>query len=114
MTRVALRELANVAPLEETTAELSRIAEMCIRRVFEHWNTELRSRYGSPRAEFAILALGKLGGGELNHRSDVDLLFLYSDEGQLSPRLSYHVIFNRTAMKIRTTYTTLHSEHLPI
>ena len=76
MTRVALRELANVAPLEETTAELSQIAEICIRRVFEHWNAEFRKRYGSPNAEFAILALGKLGGGELNHSSDVDLLFL--------------------------------------
>src|SRR6266702_7742789 len=85
MARVALRELATVAPLEETTAELSQVAEICIRRVFEHWNAEFRQRHGSPDAEFAILALGKLGGGELNHSSDVDLLFLYSDEGQLSP-----------------------------
>src|SRR5205814_1411340 len=109
-TRVALRELANVAPLEETTAELSRIAEICIRGVFEHWNAEFRSRYGSPRAEFAILALGKLGGGELNHSSDVDLLFLYSDEGQLSPRLSYHEFFNRLAKKILETFSTHHPE----
>src|SRR5216110_1262314 len=41
MTRVALRELANGAPLEETTGELSQIAEICLRRVFEHWNSEL-------------------------------------------------------------------------
>src|SRR5438046_6789184 len=108
MTRVALRELANVAPLEETTGELSQIAEICIRRVFEHWNAELRSRYGSPTAEFAILALGKLGGGELNHSSDVDLLFLYSDEGQLSPRLSYHEFFNRLAKKSLETFSTHH------
>src|SRR5213083_1515711 len=65
MTRVALRELANVAPLEETTGELSQIAEICIRRVFEHWNADLRQRYGFPDAEFAILGLGKLGGAEL-------------------------------------------------
>src|SRR5438046_5645116 len=110
MTRVALRELANVAPLEETTAELSRVAEICIRCVFEHWNAELRGRYGSPSAEFAILALGKLGGGELNHSSDVDLLFLYSDEGQLSPRLSYHEFFNRLAKKILETFSTHHPE----
>src|SRR5438046_634673 len=110
MTRVALRELANVAPLEETTGELSQIAEICIRRVFEHWNAELRSRYGSPTAEFAILALGKLGGGELNHSSDVDLVFLYSDEGQLSPRLSYHEFFNRLAKKILETFSTHHPE----
>src|SRR6266480_3476635 len=110
MARVALRELATVAPLEETTAELSRVAEICIRRVFEHWNAELQSRYGSPSAEFAILALGKLGGGELNHSSDVDLLFLYSDEGQLSPRLSYHEFFNRLAKQILETFSTHHPE----
>src|SRR6266403_1649046 len=108
MARVALRELATVAPLEETTAELSRVAEICIRRVFEHWNAELQSRYGSPSTEFAILALGKLGGGELNHSSDVDLLFLYSDEGQLTPHISYHQFFNRLGNKILETFSKPH------
>src|SRR5881296_3343069 len=108
MTRVALRELANVAPLEETTGELSQIAEICIRRVFEHWNADLRQRYGSPTAEFAILGLGKLGGGELNHSSAVDLLFLYSEEGQLTPHISYHEFFNRLAKRILETFSTLH------
>src|SRR5438046_3315160 len=110
MTRVALRELANVAPLEETTAELSQVAEICILHVFYNWNAELRHRHGSPDAEFAILALGKLGGGELNHSSDVDLLFLYSDEGQLSPHLSYHEFFNRLAKKILETFSIPHPE----
>ncbi|HWN65846.1 MAG TPA: bifunctional [glutamate--ammonia ligase]-adenylyl-L-tyrosine phosphorylase/[glutamate--ammonia-ligase] adenylyltransferase [Candidatus Binatus sp.] len=110
MTRIALRELANVAPLEETTGELSQIAEICIRRVFEHWNGEFRRRHGSPDTEFAILALGKLGGGELNHSSDVDLLFLYSDEGQLSTHLSYHEFFNRLGKKILETFSAPHPE----
>jgi [glutamine synthetase] adenylyltransferase / [glutamine synthetase]-adenylyl-L-tyrosine phosphorylase len=108
MTRVALRELANVAPLEETTGELSQIAEICIRRVFEHWNADLRQRHGSPKAEFSILALGKLGGCELNHSSDVDLLFLYSEEGQLTPHVSYHEFFNRLGKKILETFSTPH------
>ena len=108
MTRVAIRELAAVAPLEETTGELSQIAEICLRRVFEFWDAELRQRYGSPKAEFAILALGKLGGGELNHSSDVDLLFLYSDEGQLTPHISYHQFFNRLGNKILETFSKPH------
>src|SRR6266480_689072 len=110
MTRIALRELANLAPLEETTAELSQIADICIRRVCEHWDAEFRKRYGSPHSEFAILALGKLGGAELNHSSDVDLLFLYSDEGQLSSHLSYHEFFNRLAKKILETFSIPHPE----
>src|SRR6266536_4526712 len=108
MTRVAVRELANVAPLEETTGELSQIAEICIRRVLEHWDTEFRKRHGSPTAEFVILALGKLGGGELNHSSDVDLLFLYGEEGQLTPRISYHEFFNRLGKRILETFSTPH------
>jgi len=66
---------------------------------FESINAEFKQRYGSPDAEFAILALGKLGGAELNHSSDVDLLFLYSDEGHLSPHFSYHEFFNRLGKK---------------
>src|SRR5881398_4047694 len=108
MTRIAVRELANVASLEETTGELSQVAEICIRNVFEHWNTELRQQYGSPNAEFAILALGKLGGGELNHSSDVDLLFLYSEEGQLTPHISYHEFFNRLGKRILETFSVQH------
>src|SRR4029450_12523409 len=109
MTRVAIRELAAVAPLEETTGELSEIAAICLRGVFEFWDADLRQRYGSPKAELAILALGKLGGGELNHSSDVDLLFLYSDEGQLRPHISYHQFFNRLGNKILETFSKTHS-----
>jgi [glutamine synthetase] adenylyltransferase / [glutamine synthetase]-adenylyl-L-tyrosine phosphorylase len=106
MTRIALRELANAAALEETTAELSQLAEICVREVFAHWNAKLRESSGSPAADFAILALGKLGGRELNHSSDVDLIFLYSEEGELSPRLSHHQWFNQLAEKILETFST--------
>src|SRR5437660_2458047 len=108
MTRIAVRELANVASLEETTGELSQVAEICIHNVFEHWDTELRQQYGSPKAEFAILALGKLGGGELNHSSDVDLLFVYGEEGQLTTHISYHEFFNRLGKRILETFSTPH------
>ena len=104
ITRIALRELADAAALEETTAELSQLAEICVREVFAYWNTKLRETFGPPAADFAILALGKLGGRELNHSSDVDLIFLYSEEGELSSRLSYHQWFNRLAEKILETF----------
>src|SRR5213595_1237651 len=106
MTRIALRELANAAALEETTAELSQLAEICVREVFAHWNAKFRKSFGSPTADFAILALGKLGGRELNHSSHVDFIFLYSEEGEHLPRLSYHQWFNRLAEKILETFST--------
>src|SRR5437588_353127 len=113
MTRIALRELTEMADLEETTAELSQVAEICIREVFAHWNSKLCESLGSPAAEFAVLALGKLGGRELNHSSDVDLIFLYTEEGEVSSRLSNHQWFNRLAEKILETFSTPDAEGAP-
>src|ERR1043166_6705879 len=84
MTRIALREVAEAAPLHETTFELSQLAEICLREVYTYWDCELRSRRGGPDTPFSILALGKLGGHELNHSSDIDVIFLYGEEGQVS------------------------------
>ena len=106
MTWIALRELAGAAALEETTLELSQLAEICVREVFANWNSKLRESSGSPAAEFAILALGKLGGRELNHSSDVDLVFLYGEEGELSPGVTYHQWFNRLSERILETFST--------
>ncbi len=104
MVRIALRETAGIAPLEETLIELSQLADICLTIVFDHWNRELRERWGSPESQFAIVGMGKLGGRELNHSSDVDLIFVYSDEGQLTPKFSYHEWFTRLGHKIIETF----------
>src|SRR5436309_14515264 len=77
MTRIALRELAEASSLEDTTAELSCLAGVCLSIVYEECDTRLRTRFGAPDTEFTVLGLGKLGGRELNHSSDIDLIFLY-------------------------------------
>src|SRR2546423_6814843 len=104
MTRIALREIATAATLEETTGELSQLAEICVREVYTYWDCELRSRRGGPDTPFAILGLGKLGGRELNHRSDIDVIFVYGEEGQISPNLTYHEWFNHLGAKIIETF----------
>lgn len=108
MTRIALRELAGAATLTSTTAELSQIAEICLGEVYRHWDSDLRQRAGAPDAEFTVIGLGKLGGRELNHSSDVDLIFAYSEEGQLSPNVTYHQWFNILAEKITATFSATH------
>src|SRR5438876_5610806 len=97
MTRITLRELAEASSLEDTTAELSCLAGVCLAIVYEECDTRLRARFGAPPTEFTILGLGKLGGRELNHSSDIELIFLYGEEGQVSPRLSNHEWHNRLA-----------------
>src|SRR5437588_8925925 len=106
MTRVALREVAEVASLEETTAELSQIAEICLGTVYRHFDAELRTRLGDPATDFTALGLGKLGGRELNHSSDVDLIFVYGDEGQISAGLTKHQWHNRLAESILKVFST--------
>jgi [glutamine synthetase] adenylyltransferase / [glutamine synthetase]-adenylyl-L-tyrosine phosphorylase len=104
MTRIALREIAKAATLEETTLELSQLAEICLREVYTYWDCELRSRRGGPDTPFSILGLGKLGGRELNHSSDIDVVFVYGEEGQVSANLTYHEWFNQLGAKIIETF----------
>ncbi len=104
MVRIALREVAEAAPLDETIIELSQLADICLTKVYDHWDNELRQRWGSPASQFAVIGVGKLGGRELNHSSDVDLIFVYSDEGQLTAQFSYHEWFTRLGNKIIETF----------
>lgn len=105
MTRIALREVAGVASLEETTAELSCLAETCLLTVYQHVDETLRARLGAPKTEFTAFGLGKLGGRELNHSSDVDLIFLYGEEGDVTSRLTNHEWHNRLAEEILKAFS---------
>src|SRR5437763_10260489 len=80
MTRIALREISEASSLEDTTAELSCLAGVCLETVYEECDTRLRTRWGEPRTKFTVFGLGKLGGRELNHSSDNDLMFVYGEE----------------------------------
>src|SRR5437879_3955980 len=105
MTRIALREVAESSALEDTTVELSCLAGVCLATVYEECATRLCARAGTPATEFTILGLGKLGGRELNHSSDIDLIFLYGEEGQVSPRFTNHEWHNRLVEQIVKSFS---------
>jgi glutamate-ammonia-ligase adenylyltransferase len=87
LLRIGVRDLLKKSSLEETTTALSSLAEILIQKVFEICDQSMRHRYGIPLrrnspgkrrpADFTVLGMGKLGGGELNFSSDVDLIYLY-------------------------------------
>jgi [glutamine synthetase] adenylyltransferase / [glutamine synthetase]-adenylyl-L-tyrosine phosphorylase len=86
--RIAWRDLAQWAGLDETLASLSLAAERAL-RVAERLATQaLVQRYGEPRGEsgavqrLIVVAMGKLGGGELNFSSDIDLVPVYAEAGE--------------------------------
>ena len=105
MTRIALREIAEASSLEDTTAELSCLAGVCLETVYEECDTRLRARLGEPHTEFTVFGLGKLGGRELNHSSDIDLMLVYGEEGQVSSRLSNHEWHNQLAGQIVKSFS---------
>jgi len=94
MVRIGLRDLTRQSDLVETTEDLSNLADVCLAGAYEVCFQELSARYGRPMglddrgqpqpSEFAILGLGKLGGQELNFSSDIDLMFLYTCDGETS------------------------------
>jgi len=75
---IALRDLAGIDAFVDTVSLLSRLAEKIIAAALGLAWDEVASRMAAPAKKgegFAVIALGKLGGGELNYSSDIDLLF---------------------------------------
>ena len=119
MLRIGARDLARLANVPEITLELSNTADVCLDAVLQLCAAQLTARLGRPYhqdaagrwhpTEFSVLGLGKLGGQELNYSSDVDVIFVYTEEGQVfkqlpgrgkkvaSSGMASHQYFNRLA-----------------
>jgi glutamate-ammonia-ligase adenylyltransferase len=80
---IGIRDLLRLCSVEDTLAALSNLAEVLISAAYRVCQSSLRKEYGLTGREFGnftILGLGKLGGGELNFSSDVDLIYLYASD----------------------------------
>jgi glutamate-ammonia-ligase adenylyltransferase len=76
---IAATDAAGEATLEETTAALSTLADACIAAVLE-------AKGGAE--DLAVVAMGKLGGRELNYYSDIDLMFVTTGDVQRATRVA--------------------------
>jgi glutamate-ammonia-ligase adenylyltransferase len=102
-TRIAWRDLAGWADLAETLTELTAFADQAIVSALGWARNVLVTRYGEPRAAsgtvqpLVAIAMGKLGGGELNFSSDVDLVLLFPEHGETGGplRISNEEFFTR-------------------
>ncbi len=84
MVTLAHRDLNGLAPLDEVFATMTALAEESIGAAALEAHRRSAASHGEPAngARLIVAALGKLGGGELNVSSDVDLVFLYPAEGE--------------------------------
>ncbi len=105
---IAVRDLSGQAAITESVAHQSALADVCIRVAMDWIEREFAPRFGHAsdsqgRAlQLVILGMGKLGGGELNFSSDIDLVFAYGEEGETSgPRkLEHSDYFTRVGQKL--------------
>ena len=105
LMRIIFRDLAGWSDTAETLADLSSLADACIRAALAYSGAEMQKRHGVPRdrsgdeAVLVVVAMGKLGGGELNLSSDVDVVFIYSGSGETdgSRTLANEEYFRRLA-----------------
>jgi glutamate-ammonia-ligase adenylyltransferase len=79
--RVALADFAGRLDPLAVCAELTRVAEVCLDRALAMVARGLRARHGASSTTMAVLAMGKLGGGELGYASDLDVVFVFGGDG---------------------------------
>jgi [glutamine synthetase] adenylyltransferase / [glutamine synthetase]-adenylyl-L-tyrosine phosphorylase len=95
LLRIGVRDVLGKDSIQETTAALSDLAETILVQIAAVQYPPLEKRFGVPYlaegeragqpSRFALLALGKLGGRELNYHSDLDLVLVYEGDGRTGP-----------------------------
>jgi glutamate-ammonia-ligase adenylyltransferase len=113
--RIGLNDIHGQMGQSEITTQLSLLGEVCLAASFRLAVAELR-RFGRPlyrgegrdvEAGLLIIAMGKLGGGDLNYHSDLDIIFVYDHQGNTDgeKQISNHEYFAKLAQKIISILT---------
>ncbi len=119
MLRIVLRDVLNLATLSEIAEELSNLADAILHMALASVIAEASRRFGLPSCPastgsvvpcgFSVIALGKLGGRELNYSSDIDLMFLYTGNGETT---GPDVVSNKEfAKRVANRFTALLSTY---
>ncbi len=93
--RIVFRDLNRLAHMTETTADVSAMADACIEQACDWLYDDCCKQLGTPMGvdadnnlspqRMTVLGMGKLGAGELNLSSDIDLIFCYPKKGETVP-----------------------------
>jgi len=116
--RIGYNDIIRGFPLELITQDLSDLADACVEVAQRLARSRAVDRFGAPTssggraARFVVLGLGKLGGQELNYSSDIDLIFLYDQDGQtMGPKIVTNAEFfarvGSDVVRLLTDHTAL-------
>ncbi len=88
LLRIGASDLLNLLDLPSVASQLSNLADGLVRACLQ----QTAEQVGISPERFVVLAMGKLGGQELNYSSDIDLLFLAASDGEAHRRLGERLI----------------------
>ena len=92
MERLVVLDCEQAAPLDEVTRAVTELAELALDTACQAAFAQLDERHGAPltergeRANLWVIGMGKLGARELNVSSDIDLIYIYDDDGETAGR----------------------------
>src|SRR5579872_5651754 len=120
LLRILVRDVLGLGTLPEITGELTALADTIVETAYARIRQQLVTEHGIPQtrsgqeSHFAVVALGKMGGNELNYSSDIDLMFLYYANGETSGgergSISNREFFVRAANQLTSLLSTYTSE----
>jgi len=119
LLRILIRDVLGLGTLPEITGELTALAGTIVETAYVRICEQLVAQCGVPRTDrgeeshLAVIALGKMGGNELNYSSDIDLMFVYQANGATSggsggsiPNREFFVRAANQLTSLLSTYTT--------
>ena len=113
MLHIGVRDLLRLCSVQETLAALSVLAEVLISGAVWISGAAMRRQYQIPKntfTGFTVMAMGKLGGGELNFSSDVDLMYVYRSDDERAGSISASEYFRRLSVKVTAALHDFTSE----
>ncbi len=114
--RIGINDVIRDRPLEEITRDLARVADASIQVALQSAHRTVGRKFGTPMAgptpaRLAALAFGKLGGDELNYSSDLDLMFVYDEDGETTGKRTSTVPNDEFFARVITELLRLLSSH---
>ena len=111
--RIGLKDILNNAEVAETTTELSILANTLTEKLFDNCYQFILSKYKIEKVKqsYCIISLGKLGGGELNYSSDIDIIIFYDEESKIGNKY-YSEILSETIQLFLQKCTSSESGNL--
>ena len=107
MLHTIFRDINGLATLDEIVTTISTLAEVTVQAAHRFHSRAVLSRFaiddgsvGHENAELLIVGMGKLGGMELNVSSDIDLIFVHSEDGAASAERSWHEFHSELGKRV--------------